>query len=128
MRAFAKTVFASAAIFVIGNIAHAGNITGTVTGIPASVNLTTEGTSDWAHWGLSNANSFDHKATGGTQISNVTTLGSAPVKAQLTDSPSRYSWSDGNPTASFSSTPTGIYINNFTGTGRGFQFTAPADT
>src|SRR5947199_1042391 len=26
------------------------------------VNLTTEGTSDWAHWGLSSANSFNHKS------------------------------------------------------------------
>ena len=29
---------------------------------PAGVTLSTEGTSDWAHWGLSNASSFNHKS------------------------------------------------------------------
>jgi hypothetical protein len=38
-------------------------------------NLTTEGTLDWAVWGRSVVGDFDHKATGGTKISNWTALG-----------------------------------------------------
>ena len=40
-----------------------------------TVNLTTEaGTGDWAHWGVTGP-TFDHKSAGGTQISNLSTLG-----------------------------------------------------
>src|SRR3954463_1156953 len=112
MRAIAIRV-ASGAVLLAAAFASAGTLSGTQTGIPAAVNLTAEGTSDWAHYGLSNATTVNRKATGGSQIGAVSLIGAGATKAQLTDSVSRYSWSDGTPTASFSSTPTGIYINNF---------------
>ena len=127
MRAITKAVLATAAGLFFASFASAGSLSGTVTTASAAVNLT-EGTADWSHFGLTNATTVNRKSTGGSQISVPTLIGTGSTKAQLTDSPSRYSWSDGTPTASFSSTPTGIYINNFNGPGRGFQFTVPADT
>ena len=42
--------------------ASGGSLTGTGTSSSATVNLTTEGTTDWAHW-----SGYDHKASGGSQ-------------------------------------------------------------
>jgi hypothetical protein len=90
---------------------------------PTFVNLTTEGTADWTHWGLTNANSLNRKANVGPQI-NMTVVGThSPV--QFSNNYTSFSWSDGAPVASESGTPTGIYITGFT---NGFKVTAPADT
>jgi hypothetical protein len=91
---------------------------------PATVDLTTEGTLDWAHWGLTSATSFNHKSGVTQQISNFTKIGSATVK-RFPDNLSGYSWSDGIPTATATNTTAGIFIQ---GVGKGFQITAPADT
>jgi hypothetical protein len=90
-------------------------------------NLTTEGTSDWIHWGHTASNSVNRKSTGGSQISNFTTVKAGSNSVRLTDSPSKASWTDGTSTASASNSPGGAYINNFDGPGRGYQFTVPAD-
>jgi hypothetical protein len=127
MRAIARNLLASAAVLLTAQLAGAGSLSGTVSPITSPVNLTAEGTADWAHWGLNAPTDFNHKATGGSQISNVTLVGTGTTKARFNDSASVYSWSGGTPTASANLSPTGIYINNFTGPGRGFQFTVPAD-
>jgi hypothetical protein len=103
-----------------------GTLSGTGTAVKATsaVNLTTLGTSDWAHWGQSSATAFDHKSAGGSQISNETVVGSGTV-GQFTDSIQQTTWTDGTPTASATSSPNGIYI---TGVNNGFSFTVPADT
>ena len=103
-----------------------GSLTGTPTDIKSSTsdNLTTLGTSDWAHWGLSSASSFNHKLSGNSQIGNASVVGSGSF-AQFTDSIQEMSWTDGTPTTSASSSPNGIWIG---GVGDGFSFTAPADT
>jgi hypothetical protein len=50
---------------------------------PATVDLTAEGTIDWAHWGYSSASDFDHKAMGNGQISNFQQVGiNAPTPAR----------------------------------------------
>src|SRR6202040_4074126 len=41
----------------------------------AAVNLTAQGTADWAHWGLTSSASFDHKAGVVQQISNYSVVG-----------------------------------------------------
>jgi len=93
--------------------------------IPSStINLTAEGTSDWAHWGLNSATGFDHKASVPQQISNFTELGSRTVN-QLTDNPTLFSWSDGLPTASTVNTRTGIFVR---GLSNGFQIIVSAKT
>ncbi|MFL5664344.1 MAG: hypothetical protein ACJ8BW_23820, partial [Ktedonobacteraceae bacterium] len=101
-----------------------GSLVG-VTGTPAStVNLTTEGTGDWAHWGLTTTTSFDHKKSVSQQISNYTLIGNTAIHQYHTN-PNGYTWTNGTPTASATNTPTGIWVNNV---GNGFKITVPADT
>jgi hypothetical protein len=107
--------------------ANAAILTGDVASPPANVNLTTQGNTDWIHWGLNAANDVTRKATGLSQISNFTKIGSGTNVVRLTDSPSKYSWTDGMPNVSTTNTPGGVYINNYDGPGRGFQFTVPAE-
>jgi hypothetical protein len=90
---------------------------------PAGVNLSAEGTADWAHWGLTSPSSFDHKAAVTPQISNYTTLGGGSA-LQYSNSPIAYTWSGGTPTSAATGTPTGVWVF---GTGAGFQVTVPAD-
>jgi len=40
-----------------------------------AVNLTNEGTLDWAHWGRNSATAFDRKANVTQRITNVTKIG-----------------------------------------------------
>lgn len=90
----------------------------------ATINLTTLGTSDWAHWGFAAQDDFDHKATGNSQISNIT-LGGGATRTQYGLYPTKYSWSDGmngnggHPNGN--NNTSGVY----TKTGS-FQITAPA--
>ncbi|MFN0277202.1 MAG: peptidoglycan DD-metalloendopeptidase family protein [Pyrinomonadaceae bacterium] len=101
-----------------------GSLSGSRAAIPANVNLSAEGTADWAHWGLTTENSFNHKNGVTQQISNRSVLGSGSVE-RYTGNPNFYSWSGGTPTASASNTDTGIYV---IGLNNGFQVTAPANT
>ncbi len=111
-------------VTVTVNPSNKGFLSGSMAASPTTVDLTAEGTLDWAHWGLTSASSFDHKAGVSSQISNLTVLGPAAAQRQL-QSPTTYSWTGGTPTASATSTATGVYLM---GTGAGFQITLPADT
>src|SRR6266566_5707582 len=104
-------------IFVNG---AGGSLSGATALPPGSVDLTAEGTSDWAHWGLISPASFDHKAAVPQQISNFTEIGT-----NYTDNYTAYSWNNGTPTASAIGTRTGVSIHGMT---NGFTLTAPADT
>jgi hypothetical protein len=90
----------------------------------ASVDLTAEGSSDWAHWGFASTPSFEHKAGVPRQISNFSTIGTN-ITQRLEDYVTEFSWSDGTPTASAAPTRTGVSIHGST---NGFRITAPADT
>jgi hypothetical protein len=94
----------------------------------ASVDLTADGNADWSHWGYSSASDFDHKKTGGGQISNFQQVGiNAPT--QYGDGLVAYRWSDGGTgggqhmNTNANGSTTGIYV--LTG---GLKITAPADT
>ena len=67
---------------------------GTGLGNLTTVNLTTVGSSDWAHWP-----EFTEKLTGNAQISNYSVVSTGTV-ASYTNAPLTLSWSDGNPTTS----------------------------
>lgn len=108
-------------VFVATNT---GALAGTRATAPLTLNLTTEGTSDWAHWGLLNSSNFNHRAAGGSQISDPTRIGTNAFR-RYTDNRTAFTWTDGTPTPSTASTNAGIYIRGLT---NGFQFTAPADT
>ena len=74
----------------------------------APVNLTLEGTLDWAHWGFVDISSFDHKRSAGL-ISNVIVAGTANHYTGLLW---KVSWVDGDPTPVATNTPTAIYLTN----------------
>jgi hypothetical protein len=85
--------------------------------------LSTEGTADWAHWGLSGT-SFNHKSGVTSQISNYTPIGNGSIQ-QFTSNSTLYNWTGGTPTASASNVDTGLWV---VGNGNGYQITVPADT
>jgi hypothetical protein len=91
---------------------------------PVNLNLTIEGTLDWAHWGNGGAQVFDHKNGVTQQISNYTVIGTNPVQS-LSNNPTSFSWTDGTPNPSATNVTTGVDVNDL---GNGFQFTVPADT
>ena len=90
------------------------------------IDLTAEGATDWAHWGLDwdATNFFDRKARVIPQISNFTLVGSAAIR-QDPDSPIGFTWSDGSPLPAVVNTSATISV---TGLMNGFRITAPADT
>ncbi len=114
-------VSAPVTLFVAGS---GGSLAGSRTAAPTALNLTTEGTSDWAHRGLLNASNFNHKATGGTQITDFSRLGTNAV-IRFTDNRTAFSWSDGTPVSSVNNSNLGVYITGLT---NGFEFRVPADT
>lgn len=91
------------------------------------VNLTVEGSSDWAHWGLSSSGAvtgFDHKSGVTQQISNYSVFGRGVLRS-YSDNPNGYTWSDGTPTSVANDTTTGSAIS---GLNAGFILTASAST
>lgn len=121
---FMVIFFLSSLCFVMAATAWGATLSGTSGPVPSTLNLTSEGTSDWVHWGVSSATNINRKASVTQQISNFTKIGTS-VPARFTDARVSYSWSDGTPTASILGTKSGIY---FTGAGNGYQLTVPADT
>jgi hypothetical protein len=100
--------------------AAVGSLSGSVTTSSTAVNLTTEGTRDWIHWGDTAVN---RKAGVTAQLSTYTTIGTAPVTISTDLRP--VSWTDGTPTATASSNMNDVFVY---GIGNGFSLTAPADT
>lgn len=91
------------------------------------VNLTQEGTIDWAHWGYSLASDFDRKATGNDLISNYMLINTLSA-VQYGDGLVGYKWNDGQSglgqrANSSGPSATGVYI---TGIGNGAKITVPA--
>ena len=95
-------------------------LTGSGTSSTVTANLTSEGSSDWVHWG---DGSLTRKTGVTAQISNYSIVGSGAVMSYNND-PRALSWTDGTPTASGNNN-NGIYINSLA---NGFSLTAPADT
>jgi hypothetical protein len=74
------------------------------------VDLTTEGTLDWAHWEFDQPDGpliFDHRVSG-NEISNLTPPASAMLRAQ--PGGGDFSWSDGMPTPTATDDPDGVYL------------------
>ncbi len=101
------------------DLAFAGFLNGSHATGPVSISLTNEGTRDWFHCGLASAADFNHKNGGGSQVTE--TVNGAP--AQYTTYASKFSWTDGTPTASATDTTNGIYVFGPSS----FTVVAPAD-
>jgi hypothetical protein len=108
-------------VFVYGT---GGSLLGGTAFPPASVNLTTEGTADWIHWGRATNSLFNRKATASPQLSDFVKIGSNTVE-RYADNYSGFSWTDGMPDPSASGSHTGVFL---IGTGQGFALTLPADS
>jgi len=94
---------------------------------PDSVDLTTEGTNDWAHWGLNSPTDFNHKAAVIQQIPNLVLFNaSATALTSYAGNPTAYSWWDGITTAEAFGTDTGVFLYATNDRPAGFQLTVPA--
>ena len=87
----------------------------------ATTNLTAEGTGDWAHFGLLNANSVNRK--NGVPATTIQASANTGLHQYTSYTPG-FTWTDGTPTATATDTHTGSYVN---GVGHGFTLTLPAD-
>jgi hypothetical protein len=95
---------------------------------PAMIDLSKEGTIDWAHWGYGSASDVDRKVNGNNLISNyklINLLGAA----QYTDGRVGYKWNDGQNgqgqrANSKGPSTTGVYM---AGISTGASITVPAD-
>lgn len=118
---FSLVMFSGTTVFAAGSIA------GNSTCEPLSNNLSDEGTADWAHWGLVDTTSFNHKNNVTQEISNYTKLGNGSVIAATTGNDNfKYTWTGGTPTSSATDTQHELWFSGSTGTG--FQFTVTAGT
>ena len=109
---------------VFEGVVPSGTLTVTPSSIFGAVNLTAEGTSDWANWGYSAASPFVHKAGVTQKINNYTRVGTVdPVL--LAGNNANYSWTAGTPVATVSNSISVPYIS---GAGNGFEFVVPANT
>jgi hypothetical protein len=97
----------------------AGILSGTRVDMPSTVDLSGEGLSDWAHYGLAFAGDVDHKS-GVTASLKMTSVGVLRQWSFFTPSTT---WSGGTPTAS-GNTTSGVYIN---GVGSSLSVAVPAD-
>jgi hypothetical protein len=97
-----------------------GGITLTRADVPATVDLTAEGSRDWVHWGEQGTFSLERDKKGGFAI-----LEGAPTAPRFRHalSPQLFAWSGGDPVDHTDGTPTGIRT---CGKGNGFTISAPA--
>ncbi|MFC7277802.1 hypothetical protein ACFQS1_27760 [Paractinoplanes rhizophilus] len=91
-------------------------------GAPSAVDLTAEGKRDWVHWGEDGTFSLERDKNGGFAILEGTP---AAPRFRHALSPSRFSWTGGDPVDHSDGTPTGIRT---CGAGNGFTLSAPAST
>jgi hypothetical protein len=112
-------------VIITVNSPSSGGLLNGSFGIPSGpINLSTEGVLDWAHWGLTDPNSFNHKSGVTQNISNFTLIGGFGVNRYFGD-PNGYSWIGGTPTASATNSTNGVWTYSV---GSGFQITLPAGT
>jgi hypothetical protein len=97
-------------------------ISSTTDGPNLTIGLSSEGTLDWAHWGLKMAADYNHKNLTNPLLWTLATVGTRPITLYTGASDSTFVWSDGIPTAS-ATTRNGVQV---AGVGEGFVVTAPA--
>ncbi|MGW8178205.1 MAG: hypothetical protein ACWGQW_05470 [bacterium] len=113
--------------------ALAGTLSGSIStpswtsnaGTGRSINLTTEGTNDWAKWCTAGSSTAFDSKSGGSGISDTTDIITTPSAFELTDGDD-FSWTDGTPTSSGSGDQFAqFYSSELFGGG---SFTIPAST
>jgi hypothetical protein len=123
-RAFdAGGAFANSMPILLHAITGAGFLRGSMTNAPAAVNLSNEGTLDWAHWAFQSKNTVNRRAGVSSMIGDLSSFGDNHEQ-RYTDNFTAFSWINGTPDASVSATKTGLYLS---GLSNGFQLTVRAD-
>src|SRR5438128_2230700 len=105
---------------------YAATLSGNFVPLPSgsAINLSAEGTLDWAHWGLTSPTDFNHLASTNQIIGDYILIGSQ-FTAQANSFPNACSWTNGTPVASATGTTTAVYV---TGLSNGFQVVIGAGT
>ena len=88
------------------------------------INITSEGALDWSQWGVTDADSWNHKDIATSLISDVTESGGSLARWEASAAWPELAWTDGTPTAS-GSTYALVYI---AGTGGKLSLTAAASS
>ena len=105
-------------------VGDSGVLSASVGATPSSIDLTADGSADWVHWGLASASSVNRKSPVTSQIGDITIIGRSPRRFEGGRSRATYTWTDGTPTGS-ASTTAGLY---FSGSGNAVEFNVAADT
>ncbi len=100
-----------------------GSLAVEVNASPAVVNLTEEGTLDWANWGTCSPATLNRKAGAAHWINNFTLLGAGRTN-WMGDGDVGFTWVDGTPRISARAAATGVFT---TGIGNGFEVTVRAN-
>jgi hypothetical protein len=104
-----------------------GTLLGNYAAPPSRVDLTAEGTLDWAHWGYDGWDGFDHKDGVVSRIPNIELLNTTYLDLwNYGDNLGAFSWQDGTPTAAVVDTTTGVFLSSSNFPTAGFQLTVPA--
>ncbi len=104
-------------------VATQGMIIGMAKGSPGVVNLSAEGTEDWAHFGLDSKDAVNRKVGGGNKIGALTPFGDGYLDATPGFGVGA-SWADGVPVAVRNDSHVSLWWNHV---GKGVRFTVPAD-
>lgn len=94
-----------------------GALTGVGSAYSGTVDLTSEGTLDWAAWGATSVSDAEHKASGGGLISDWSVVGGGTVygygNSYNSRGPIGFTWTDGTPTST-QTTPqySGVWIDS----------------
>ena len=105
-----------------------GTLIGSTGIAPWYLDLTAEGTTDWAHWGLDSPASFNHKSGVAQQIPDLVLLNASAIDLTSYNEGwwTKYTWSDGTPTAEVVDSGTGVFLSVTNKPLTGFQLTVPA--
>ncbi|MEM7220860.1 MAG: GDSL-type esterase/lipase family protein [Pseudomonadota bacterium] len=108
---------------VLVSAEQTGTLGGTATLAPARIDLSAVGADDWVHFAPTNSVPLVRKADGGNLISDMSPIDAAPFRSS--GHRAIYSWNDGAPIVSDTSSRTGWRIQ---GEGNGFELTVAAGT
>jgi len=107
----------------LNRISTGGSLVGASAPAPTAVNLTSEGTTDWAEWGSYTSANIAYRKAGGSQIANSYFLSKGGT-VNAASFPTSFSWSDGSSDPPSGSANTGVALSTF---GQTLAFTVAAD-
>ena len=118
-----QTITSAPSVLTVTPATSTLTVTSRDVGFSETIDLTAEGSLDWAAWGLSQFTDFDDKAGVTSQISNYIALGTAGYSGEYNNNYEGFTWTDGTPTLDATNSTTGLYIG---GLGAGYEVDVPA--